>query len=76
MIQIGDRLKIKKNKQYELSTLFKNNNHNIYQDCGVDPYHINMKFVLVKTYDDKYIVRVFGGKQHYALSKNIFKKVD
>jgi hypothetical protein len=76
MIQIGDKLEIKKNKRIVLANLYKNNNHNIYQDCGVDPYHVNMKFVLVKTYDDRYIVRVFAGKQHYTLSKNIFRKVN
>lgn len=75
MIEIGDKLQIKKNKRNILKNLFLNNDHNIYQDCGVDPNHVNLKFILVKTYSDHYIVRVFGGKQHYSLLKGVFNKV-
>lgn len=75
MINIGDKLEIKQSKRNILSNLFLNNKHNKFQTCGVDPYHANMKFVLVKTYGNDYIVRVFGGKQHYTLSRDILKKV-
>ena len=75
MIQIGDKLEIKKNRRKYLTNIFENSK-NKYQQCGVDPYHVNMKFILVKTYDDKYIVRVFSGKQHYNLQKDIFRKVN
>jgi len=75
MIQIGDKLEIKKDKRKILANLYKNNKHSKYQVCGVDPYHVGMTFILVKTYGDEYIVRVYRGWQHYTLSKDIFKKV-
>lgn len=75
MIMIGDKLQIKKSKQRILTNLYQKNDHNVYQDCGVDPYHANKIFVLVKTYGDYYIVRVYNGKQHYTIRKDVFKKV-
>lgn len=74
MISIGDKVIIKNNLRPKIRRLF-NEEHNKIVTCGVLPYHIDKPFIVMRTYGDNLIVRVFSGKQTYSLNRNIFRKV-
>ncbi len=74
MIIIGDKVVIKNNMRPKIRKLF-NEEHNKIVTCGVLPQHINLPFMVMRTYGNNLIVRVFGGKQTYSLDRKLFRKV-